>query len=177
MPIINRISRLFTADLHAVLDRIEEPEVLLRQALREMEEEVSRGEGRAAALRRERDQWVARDADVARDLADLDEQLDLCFAADEDALARSLIRRKLEMERIARHVRERRDVLEVSLAEHETDLAERRETLATLREKAELVTETPRASEPPGRGPGVRPIGEDEVDVAFLREKQRRSAP
>ena len=26
MPIINRISRLFTADLHAVLDRIEEPE-------------------------------------------------------------------------------------------------------------------------------------------------------
>ena len=34
MPLINRVSRLFRADLHAVLDRIEEPDVLLRQAAR-----------------------------------------------------------------------------------------------------------------------------------------------
>ena len=29
MALINRMSRLFTADVHAVLDRIEEPDVLL----------------------------------------------------------------------------------------------------------------------------------------------------
>ncbi len=40
MALITRVSRLFQADFHAVLDRIEEPEVLLRQAVREMEEEL-----------------------------------------------------------------------------------------------------------------------------------------
>ena len=55
MPIINRISRLFTADLHAVLDRIEEPEALLKQAIREMEEEAAASEqriGRASCRER-----------------------------------------------------------------------------------------------------------------------------
>ena len=37
MALITRISRLFTADFHAVLDRIEEPDVLLKHAIREME--------------------------------------------------------------------------------------------------------------------------------------------
>ena len=44
MALINRMSRLFTADVHAVLDRIEEPDVLLRQAIREMEEALERSE-------------------------------------------------------------------------------------------------------------------------------------
>ena len=46
MALINRMSRLFTADVHAVLDRIEEPEALLKQAIREMEEEVQGAEQR-----------------------------------------------------------------------------------------------------------------------------------
>ena len=37
MALINRLSRLFKADFHAVLDQIEEPELLLKQAIREME--------------------------------------------------------------------------------------------------------------------------------------------
>ena len=48
MALMTRVARLFRADLHAVLDRIEEPEVLLRQALREMEDGVN-GERRALA--------------------------------------------------------------------------------------------------------------------------------
>ena len=40
MALITRISRLFKADFHAVLDQIEEPEQLLRQAIREMEDDL-----------------------------------------------------------------------------------------------------------------------------------------
>ena len=40
MALITRISRLFQADFHAVLDRIEEPEQLLKQAIREMEDSL-----------------------------------------------------------------------------------------------------------------------------------------
>ena len=57
MPIINRFMNLFTADIHAVLDRLEEPEILLRQAIREMEEETSRLQTEVELCR----------ADIARD--------------------------------------------------------------------------------------------------------------
>ena len=47
MALITRVSRLFQADFHAVLDRIEDPEALLRQAVREMEEELAHDEQRS----------------------------------------------------------------------------------------------------------------------------------
>ena len=42
MALITRLTRLFRADAHAVLDRMEEPDVVLAQAVREMEEDVGR---------------------------------------------------------------------------------------------------------------------------------------
>jgi hypothetical protein len=64
MALITRVSRLFRADVNAVLDRMEEPEILLRQAVREMEEEVDREAQRARLIELElkqiaglREQW------------------------------------------------------------------------------------------------------------------------
>ncbi len=176
MPIINRISRLFTADLHAVLDRIEEPEALLKQAIREMEEEVAASEQQITRLRREHDQWTVRATDIATSLDEYDEQLDICFASDEDALARTLTKRKLEAQRLARQIGERRDALAETIATSEAQLTENRDNLNALREKTELLTERPSSDHQSSVLPGTRPVGDDEVDVAFLREKQRRSA-
>jgi len=46
MALINRLSRLFRADFHAVLDQIEEPEALLKQAIRDMEDDLANTEQR-----------------------------------------------------------------------------------------------------------------------------------
>ncbi|MFV2090729.1 MAG: PspA/IM30 family protein, partial [Pseudomonadales bacterium] len=64
MVLITRISRLFTADVHAVLDRIEEPEVVLKQAIREMAEEVSHGEQQLKWLTGEGQQFQTRISDA-----------------------------------------------------------------------------------------------------------------
>ncbi len=56
MALITRMTRLFTADLHAVLDRLEEPDVLLKQALREMEDDVALREQRVRYLEHEREE-------------------------------------------------------------------------------------------------------------------------
>ena len=40
MALINRVSRLFKADFHAVLDQLEEPEQILKQAIRDMEDDM-----------------------------------------------------------------------------------------------------------------------------------------
>ena len=79
MALINRMSRLFTADVHAVLDRIEEPDVLLKHAVREMEEELARGEQRARALEHEHEALGERQRKAEAALKELGEQLDVCF--------------------------------------------------------------------------------------------------
>ena len=96
MALITRVSRLFRADLHAVLDRIEEPDILLKQALREMEEALARDEQRVKLLTHEQAQLSSRAQEVEQSLSDIEEELDVCFDSGKDELARALVRRKLE---------------------------------------------------------------------------------
>ena len=97
MALISRVTRLFRADLHAVLDSIEEPELLLRQAVREMEEEVDRQQQRARILGQRRELLKGREAETEAFLNGLEEQLDVCFDAGNDELARTQVRRRLEV--------------------------------------------------------------------------------
>ena len=83
MALINRMSRLFTADVHAVLDRIEEPDVLLKHAIREMDEELARSEQRVRQLEHEHEALAERQRKVQAALAELVSQLDVCFSNDE----------------------------------------------------------------------------------------------
>lgn len=187
MALINRMARLFTADFNAVLDRIEEPEVLLRQAVREMEEELARAGEHITSLEREREALIARKTEVETSLSELGEKVDVCFASGNDDLARKLIRRRLEAERLARHLLSRREAAEKALEAARAGLAEGRERLEGIRQKAELLTASAQAAaaahehDPWGdvRGDGRRGaelgVGDDEVEVAFLREKQRRA--
>lgn len=176
MPLINRVTRLFTADLHAVLDRIEEPEVLLKQAIREMEDELALAERRIKTLNDEGAELSRRIEEIEGSLATMDEELDVCFASGEDDLARTLIRRKLETDRFLAVLTQRRTANEKSLTEQQTSLDENRSHLESLRQKAELMTEDTRGQREEFRAGGAFSVGNDEVEVAFLREKQRRSA-
>ena len=177
MALIHRMSQLLTADLHAVLDRIEEPEALLRQAIREMEEAVADGARRLKALEAEREALTGRRAKLDASLRDLDGQLDVCFGAGNDALARKLVRRKLEAGRFAQHLAERLEALDKELADLRASQVDQREQLDVMRQKAELLTDNPR---PDTTGPCEDPsasrmaIGDDEIEVAFLRERERR---
>jgi phage shock protein A len=177
MALINRMSRLFTADVHAVLDRIEEPDVLLNHAIREMEEELARSEQRVKQLEHERTTLADRHRKVQAMLAELAEQLDVCFAGGDSSqgmgeLARKVVKRKLETERLDKHVAERRATVDKLLAERRTAADEQREHLDIMRQKAELL-----AAAPSGRDEWSRTeftVGSDEVEVAFLREQQKR---
>jgi phage shock protein A len=172
MALINRMSRLFTADVHAVLDRIEEPDVLLKHAIREMEEELARGEQRVKQLEHERDALADRHRKVQAVRAELAEQLDICFANGNDALARKIVKRKLETERLEAHVVERRAAVDKALAERRAAADEQREHLDVMRQKAELLTAAPVAGSDADKTDFT--VSADEVEVAFLRERQTR---
>ena len=172
MALFNRISKLFTADFHAVLDRIEEPEVLLRQAIREMEEELEAAEARLQRATFDQTEVLAREERLAEALAGFDDELDICFESGEEALARSLIKRKLETERQLKSAAARRELLQATVTGQQTMLEENRASLDSMRQKAAVLTE----DSAPVCTSSDFTILDEEVEVAFLREKMQRSA-
>ncbi len=175
MALITRVSRLFRADLHAVLDRIEEPEALLKQALREMEEELNRDEQRSKFLRHERGQLLARHAELEQKLADLEHELDICFANGKDDLARALIKRQLEAQRFCKALTTKCDSVQLALADVTQRVEDQRAQLEIMRQKAELFGDDSDGSTADTSWPPVDiSVREEDVEVAFLREKQKR---
>jgi len=177
MALITRIARLFRADLHAVLDRMEEPDVLLRQAVREMEEALAADEQRLRLLRHEQEQLTARRRELARALERLAEEIDLCFASGKEELARTLIRRQLEAQRLEQVVARRAEALQGSVDGLAARTEENRGRLESMRQKAELLAEEERGERDatPADAGAPTPVRDEEVEVAFLREKQRRA--
>ena len=99
MALVTRLSRLFQADFHAVLDRIEEPDLQLRQAVREMQFALDQDQQRKLLLQHEAGQLDKTVVGIDGRLQALDEELDICIAADKDDLARDLVQRKLAAEK------------------------------------------------------------------------------
>jgi phage shock protein A len=179
MALINRLSRLFKADLHAVLDRIEEPETLLKQSVREMEDALSRDRQHHKRVRHEHSEILAREKALATSLRDLEEELGSCFEFDREDLARTQIKRQLEMQRQQTFLAHRREALDATLLRQQRRIEENASRLQSMRQKAELlaaddVERAGHAAPAAAEFPTELVITEDEVEVAFLREKQRR---
>ncbi len=174
MTLITRFSRLFCADVHALLDRIEEPDVLLRQSIREMEEALDIDRRRSLVLAHEREQLTASEAELQHSLQAIQEELALCLDAGKDDLAKSSIKRKLESERDAKALAVKRAGLEAEWSDAQARLLENRLRLESIRQKAEALTQGHGYREESLRREGG--VSDDEIEVAFLRERQKRGA-
>ena len=182
MTIVNRISQLFKADFHAVLDHIEEPELLLRQAIRDMEAELARQEQQIRSDGREQAELMLRKNQLTAKLHEFEEELDLCFRSGKDELAKGLIRRKLETQRLILQMGSRQDLLGQATLRRQALFTENRNTLDGLRQKADLFVLHAASRRNPDEsdhayGLNKNPVvSDDEVEVAFLREQEARSA-
>lgn len=175
MTLLSRISRLFRADFHALLDSLEEPEVLLRQALREMEEQLCGDEQCEKRWEAGLERLNGLRNDLQKNLVDLAAELDLCFTADREPLARNLIKRRLQAERGSERLSQQIAALEKSLKDLRGRLQDQRERLDALRQKAALFDEAQVSPHSLGDGPITLPaVSDDEIEIALLREKQRR---
>lgn len=183
MALINRISRLFRADFHAVLDQIEEPEALLKQAIRDMEDDLAATEQRIALCAHDQAALTVRRSEVEEAISEIDSQLDLCFESDKDDLARNLIKKKLEAERLHKRLSAKHAANQSFLDEQRAMHDDNNATLESLRQKAELFAHRPTVHSDAGSEfddiawmAGEMTVGDDEVEIAYLREKSIRSA-
>lgn len=175
MALIGRVSRLLRADLHAVIDQLEEPEILLRQAVREMEEILATDRQRHKQLLREQVLLEEREKEIRQSLSSGENELDLCFEHGREALARDLIRRRLEAEGILKALSSKHARVVKSCGELNAAIEHNHSRLETIRQKAELLA-AEKYKEPSDdcRHNLDSRILDQEVELELLREKQKR---
>lgn len=175
MALINRFSRLFRADLHAVLDRIEEPTLLLKQAVREMEEDVFEDERNLKLISFEQEQTPLLLDEVEESLKELQLEITLCLDSKNEKLARSVIRRKLELQQRAKRIKQKTDGLNKELASLTERLQTNRSRLMAMQQKLEILEEDQaNQSNHSAVYDTDITISEDDIEVALLKEKGDR---
>jgi len=130
-------------------------------------------------LNHEHTQVLSRQADLDHSFEQLEEELDICFESGKDDLARGLIRRKLETQRLVKGLDRKHTTLINTLTELKTRLDENRSRLTSMQQKADILAEheiSSYATECHAEGwdtPDVS-ISSEDIEVAFLREQQKR---
>src|SRR3990167_6638924 len=137
MTVLTRLSRLFRADLHALLDRMEAPDVLLLQAIRDMEGEIQLQQQEQKKRALEQQQLQRRCSELQERLQQQEAELDLCLEAGNDALTRALLRRRLEQEQTLRLLQQRLQTLTEKMRSADNELRQQQRELQTLREQAD----------------------------------------
>jgi phage shock protein A len=179
MTLIQRMTRLLKADLHGLLDGLEDPEEVVKQTIRDMQEAIEYKEQTLTALHATLQRLTAEEQEVGRAAREIDHHIDLCFEAGNEALARNFVRKRLETERQARDVTRAMEETQARRVALEHTMAEQREQLAAVVQQLNryMATRQRQASTTstftPGSSSAV--LTDDEVEVAFLDEKRRRA--
>ena len=176
MALITRLTRLFQADFHAVLDSIEEPDIQLKQAIREMEFELQQEQQALALLEHESQQLATLQTDLESSLAGFDEELDICFKAGKEDLARDLIRRKLETESAYTGIGRKFGRVNEDIQRLQKRIVDHQQQLDNMKQKLELmVSDNQSDTTAYSAAPYGIKVRTEDIEIAFLREKQRRA--
>ncbi|MCW8899782.1 MAG: PspA/IM30 family protein [Gammaproteobacteria bacterium] len=175
MALITRIGRLFSADFNAVLDRIEEPDVLLKQALREMEEDLHRDAQQLKLYEKEYSLLAVKMDELSKSIEQVDQELDICFESGETKLARSQVKKKLEIQRYHKHCISKSESLLRKTSELKTRIDENKMRFSVMQQKLELLSETEAELNGEELYSNITmTVKDDDIEMAFLREKQAR---
>jgi phage shock protein A len=178
MGIMTRLVRLCKADIHGVMDQMEDKALLLKQHLRDMQEELDRKEARLAGMLASREETERERERRSQEHAALEQDLGLAIAKEKDDIARTLIKKLKPLahhrDELARHIQ----ALDRDIAQFRTALDEQRLLHEQLRLKAsEHLRRTERQQWQEAIA-GTIPHGlctdlaEDEVELELMRRKE-----
>ncbi|BBO87298.1 PspA/IM30 family protein [Desulfosarcina ovata] len=106
MSIMTRLLRLCKADVHGVMDQLEDKGLLLRQYLREMEASLDHKSRQLAGLTERKERLQSQMACHAEEIQNIEPDLNLALEKAKDDIARMLIRRRRTLEATVRHLDE-----------------------------------------------------------------------
>ena len=178
MTIMTRFIRLFKADVHGVMDQLEDKGLLLSQYLREMENSLGQKKAQLRSLSERIDRWVAHTQRQTVEINKIDQDLDLALSKEKTDIARMLIRRRLGIEAAAGELEEQLseskkqkaclvETIKDQQLQYET-LKARAETWQRRSENDPFVSAA-RSFSVDGRSGQIR---DEEIELELIRRKQ-----
>jgi phage shock protein A len=137
MGIMTRMLRLCKADVHGVMDQLEDKGLLLKQYLREMEASLGHKEHLVESLTRRLDQLKDQIRRHGEEMEKLERDLILALKKEKDDIARLLIRRRRALEGASRQLTQQIETLSRERSQLSETLASQRLQYETLKAKAD----------------------------------------
>ena len=136
MGIMSRMLRLCKADVHGVMDQLEDKELLLKQYLREMEVSLGQKEQQVSALTQHIGRSTGQITRHVEEMGKLERDLALALKKEKDDIARMLIRRRRALETASGHLKEQIETMTQTKIQLSETLARQRLQYETLKAKA-----------------------------------------
>ena len=173
MGLLTRMTTLFKADAHGVVDSIEDRSLLLKQHLREAETELVRKRARFEAVVAEEKQSREASKRLATEMKRLEGDVSLAIDGDKEELARFAIKKLLGLQRRSEQVESRGKQLREECAEVEKELERQEQELSELRVRVKAFLARAHAGEEDFRF--IEPVVEnEEIEIELLRRRQER---
>jgi len=172
MALITRISRLFHADMHAIIDQIETPDLLLKQAIRDMEASLADDEKDLAQCKFELASLNKKKEEANTSMTELQEQLDVCFKSNQDELAKTFIKRQLESEQYLKHLTNSISSHSEKVTGLATQISQHQAQLLSMKQKMDLFEQHDNSFDTDNKSFTVH---EEDIELALLRAKQKWS--
>jgi phage shock protein A len=170
--------RLFKADIHGVMDQIEDQGLLLKQHLRDMEESLGQKETQLKKMEIARDQAQQEYQKEKKETDHLESDLEVAIKKDRDDIARMLIKKLKPLSRIQTERRSHIDLLNHEMAQFKENLEQQRLQYEQLKQKATAYfhrTEKQKWEEPWSAAPSdfsIHELSEEEVELELLQRKE-----
>ena len=181
MGIANRIVKIFKADIHGVMDQLEDQGLLLKQYLRDMDEALNQKEAKLARKIALRNQAQKDHVKYDQQYQTLDHDLTVAVQEGKDNLARMLIRKTKPLGSLCDELAGQVATLDEEISQLKAHLSEQRLQYEQLKiRSAEYFHRTQmRVREKdmldiiPNNTPGE--LSEDEIELELLKRKEALS--
>lgn len=181
MAIMTRLLRLWKADMHGVMDQLEDKALLLKQCLREMESNLRQKQAHLAQLQGLREQLGRDQALRLQEQERLEADIALAVRKEKDEIARMLIRKRMLLEAAHTQLEGRRGHLEEEIQRLAQTITEQQGRYEQLKVKAAAYCQqtearaTENAAAPWDVPAGPTPATEAEVELELMRRKESLS--
>ncbi len=178
MGILSRVIRLCKADLHGVMDQMEDTDLLLKQHLREMQAAMAGRQARIDQLEETLRNGQRARAMHAKQVQALEADLDLAVARGKDDIARMLIRKLFPMRKRVACMTHRLEEMTGQLDAERDRLGVQRLAYDDTRQRVAVVRERARIADVMS---GMEPIGErspqlvpsaEEIEWELMQRKE-----
>jgi phage shock protein A len=182
MAIIARIVKIFKADIHGVMDRLEDRRLLLKQHLRDMEEVLLCKEAKLRQMKASHNQKQKDLADYRQRWEALDHDLTVALHKNRDEIARMLLRKMKPLENMSEKLTRHLEALNEEMIQFKSHLKQQRLRYEQLKYRSTEYLRRTRMQQweknlvVPFSADGCDTPTDEEIELELLKRKEVRVA-